>query len=657
MLSCSVHPCIRLRRLFVLLAATCCILVITSPAFAQGPDCSNASYTSSLPHLGEIPTSGSVVEIRLRYEFGCTFFGPYVRNQFAVNLPSSAFQVSTTLVSGVSGGCGAVYETVTYITFLANNIETDLEWNYFVNYDGGGCGGAQSHGGFAVNLIWTQRSTACSYGLSVTEFSAPNSGTNSSVELTTGPTCKWTAISSQPSWLHVASALGIGSATVGFVVDANPGGVARDGMISLGGRGLQVRQGHSCRLSALTELTGDALRMEEWARMGNATAAPWSLYFPSIELELDTAAMALESDYGPGLTRTSGYRPYEYQKHFSELRDRFITAKNLTAAQRDACSTFIQELNNEIVSIHGIARSADGTPQVNPPDSSVHATVPALALDFNTLRLNPQQLSVIDVLAMENGLYRACPGKSAIGDKVHYSRKGVPCKQQIQAISHSPVALLVIDPSGRRVGYDSATRSVINEIGTDATFNGLDSEPQILEIVNPIDGVYKLTGTGIDTGIYEVLISRLSEDGDILESVNRTGTAVAGVQIELSVPVRKSIQIVVKPGDSSAPTPIAVDSVPGLIPIAILSSDSFNALTINIASLRAGRAGIEQSIIDCRSQQDINLDGRSDLLCRISSAATGIQPYDTQFILRATTTTGVPVEGFAPIRTTGNIRP
>jgi len=68
-------------------------------------------------------------------------------------------------------------------------------------------------------------------------------------------------------------------------------------------------------------------------------------------------------------------------------------------------------------------------------------------------------------------------------------------------VLHSPANLCVIDPQGRRIGFDAQTATTINEIST-AVYTGPDCEPQVISIESPFEGRYLVLLTGTDTGLY-----------------------------------------------------------------------------------------------------------------------------------------------------------
>jgi hypothetical protein len=116
---------------------------------------------------------------------------------------------------------------------------------------------------------------------------------------------------------------------------------------------------------------------------------------------------------------------------------------------------------------------------------------------------------------------------------------------------------------------------------------------------------------------------------------------------KLSAVAVVSVHIDIKPG--SAQNPINLRSH-GLIPVAILSTPTFDARTVVATSVCFGDAG-NASQRDCteahgkRHVADVNGDGRLDLLFHFEVKETGIDPGDTTACLTGTTREGVDVEG------------
>lgn len=106
----------------------------------------------------------------------------------------------------------------------------------------------------------------------------------------------------------------------------------------------------------------------------------------------------------------------------------------------------------------------------------------------------------------------------------------------------------------------------------------------------------------------------------------------------------QQISIDIKPG-STGLAPINPKSG-GKIPVALLSSTNFNALTVNQATLTFGRTGSEASLSQCgKDGEDVNGDGLPDLVCHFDNQKAGFQKGDTVGIVHGQTTAGAAFEG------------
>jgi Tol biopolymer transport system component len=119
------------------------------------------------------------------------------------------------------------------------------------------------------------------------------------------------------------------------------------------------------------------------------------------------------------------------------------------------------------------------------------------------------------------------------------------------------------------------------------------------------------------------------------------------------VPSVTTILVDVKPG--STRNPINLRSH-GLIPVAILTTDTFDATTVDPSTVCFGDADDPEQR-DCTEAhsmghiEDVNGDGRPDLLLHYETSETGIDPGDTQACLTGETFDGVEVEGCDAITT------
>lgn len=86
----------------------------------------------------------------------------------------------------------------------------------------------------------------------------------------------------------------------------------------------------------------------------------------------------------------------------------------------------------------------------------------------------------------------------------------------------------------------------------------------------------------------------------------------------------------------------------GLLPIAILSTSSFDARTVNVASVRVGNASTNQARVT-----DVDGDGDVDLLMHVATAAVPLVCGQTQIGVQGATVSGVRVRGSDTVVTVG----
>lgn len=117
--------------------------------------------------------------------------------------------------------------------------------------------------------------------------------------------------------------------------------------------------------------------------------------------------------------------------------------------------------------------------------------------------------------------------------------------------------------------------------------------------------------------------------------------------------VTQQVDIDIKPG--SDPNSINLRNR-GVIPVAILTTDTFDATTVDPASVCFGDAE-EPTERDCTEAhgtghvEDVDGDGDDDLVLHFQTQETGIDPGDTEACLTGTTTGGTAIEGCDSVRT------
>ena len=85
----------------------------------------------------------------------------------------------------------------------------------------------------------------------------------------------------------------------------------------------------------------------------------------------------------------------------------------------------------------------------------------------------------------------------------------------------------------------------------------------------------------------------------------------------------------------------------GSLPVALLSTEKFDATAVQRDSLRFGKTGKEESLVSCNGGRgtDLNRDGRPDLICHFDLSKAGFDEADTQAYLSGKTGDGMDFEG------------
>jgi uncharacterized delta-60 repeat protein len=113
------------------------------------------------------------------------------------------------------------------------------------------------------------------------------------------------------------------------------------------------------------------------------------------------------------------------------------------------------------------------------------------------------------------------------------------------------------------------------------------------------------------------------------------------------------VTVDVKPGSSNNVIPLESN---GVISVAILTTDTFDAATVDPASVCFGSAS-NPSKRDCTEKhgtghrEDVNSDGRPDMLLHYDAQETGIAPGDTRACLTGRTTAETAIQGCDQITT------
>lgn len=107
------------------------------------------------------------------------------------------------------------------------------------------------------------------------------------------------------------------------------------------------------------------------------------------------------------------------------------------------------------------------------------------------------------------------------------------------------------------------------------------------------------------------------------------------------------VAVDIKPG--TEPNVLSVKSN-GVIPVAILGTTTFDATTVEVATVRFGPSGAAETHAT-RHIEDANADGIADLILHFATPATGIACGQTSAILTGKTLEGRPIRGTDAIQT------
>lgn len=113
-------------------------------------------------------------------------------------------------------------------------------------------------------------------------------------------------------------------------------------------------------------------------------------------------------------------------------------------------------------------------------------------------------------------------------------------------------------------------------------------------------------------------------------------------------PEVQNINIDVRPGRDVARVRL---NGRGSIPVALLSSDQFDALKVDQTSITFGAQGNENSLRWCNKVGvDVNRDRRPDLLCNFDVKAAGFEEGDLHGVVKGVTADGRPFQGTGPLK-------
>ncbi|MDP4010306.1 MAG: hypothetical protein Q8P37_00385, partial [Candidatus Spechtbacteria bacterium] len=267
---------------------------------------------------------------------------------------------------------------------------------------------------------------------------------------------------------------------------------------------------------------------------------------------------------------------------------------------------------------------------------------------------------------------------STYGDTHTSIRKITPTNTDFSTIFISispPLDFVFMDEQGRRTGFDPVTQEVVQEIPgalysflaplTDDNKTGAtngDGATQ-LDFNLPAEGEYMLQiHEPEETEEYNLAFYVLGKDADaVFVEDSNTATPDFGQTYSINyfpgepfpAKVDLIVDIDIKP--ESATNPINCSNSNGIIPLAILSDDGFDATTIDPNTVRFGPLGVEEfhRNKDGSARQhleDVDNDGDLDLVLHFTLGGSGLTCEDVVVGLSGTTFTGLGISGSDNVR-------
>lgn len=163
--------------------------------------------------------------------------------------------------------------------------------------------------------------------------------------------------------------------------------------------------------------------------------------------------------------------------------------------------------------------------------------------------------------------------------------------------------------------------------------------PMIEKFLVPADGIYVVAVSG-----YPCMLNAGGTCKSTLVGSTSTGSYSLG--IVPAVPPALQVEINIKPGSGDT-APVNPKSK-GNIPVALISNEQqkFNALQVDVDSLRFGATGEEVSLRRCDTAGvDVSGDGILDMVCHFETEKTNFTEESVEGILKGKVKGGAAIEG------------
>lgn len=237
--------------------------------------------------------------------------------------------------------------------------------------------------------------------------------------------------------------------------------------------------------------------------------------------------------------------------------------------------------------------------------------------------------------------------------------------KSLSIAGYSPIEMVITDPAGRKVGFDLTNQQTLTQIPNSSygiESLGADDEPYdvishlALDIPDAMSGVYTLEVTGTGAGEYTLEIMAMDENyNETTKLITRNTVKGAKDVYSLNfteqitdnmLQITQNVEIDVKPG--SPDNTISCKKGTGVIPVAILTTSSFDASLVDHASVEfmgAKETHIHPAGKPQRHIEDIDGDGDLDVMFHFRYADTNVNCATTQVTLTGTTSDKHQIQG------------
>ena len=208
-------------------------------------------------------------------------------------------------------------------------------------------------------------------------------------------------------------------------------------------------------------------------------------------------------------------------------------------------------------------------------------------------------------------------------------------------VNHIPTAILVSSITGYNGDEVNLTATLTD------THNNIPVSGKTIDFT--VNGVYVGSGVTNASGVAKYTYKIVQDAGSytILAEFQKDSVYAASSNTETLTVKPIPVTIDIKPGET--PNTININSN-GVIPVAILTTSTFDASTVNPSSVTFGHSGAEKSLVKW-TWTDVNGDGKLDLLLHFDTKKSKLLPSDNEAILKGLTTGGLTFEGRDSIKT------